>query len=464
MAIKKYTRRDLLGRMGGSAAAATLLPFLPYTELQAQQSDRKRYCYWFTPVMPTMGNVVNACLPSKSGGDVKDLVFPQNGGYNALNEMAHKIAYYRGMTNKAANNPLSGGHASSSATMLVGSPAKGGGGGGTSTILEGKNGGITLAGASSIDQWMSEEFKRQGKIFPISDLRYGYETDKSPGKANLYTNSFLNGREKLRERNPQNTFDAIFGITGNKMGGGQGPAINAETHILDYVKDELKHLERQLSLIDKERLQNHIQAIDDYVLTQQATSSGTGDCDLPGAGQFAVERMDHVINAFTKLNAIAFNCDLTRIAGAMWGPYQGGTGFHAIPDEPMSNINNNSTWHGASHGSGGNGSAFCAAVMKYRAKIFVNLLKEFDSFKEPDGSTLLDNSIVHWYVEVMPPHSKNDLLNMIGGGAGHFKTGKQLVVPGATNKLLVSILNAMGFDRQDYGAHKEGPIPSKYLA
>ncbi len=96
----------------------------------------------------------------------------------------------------------------------------------------------------------------------------------------------------------------------------------------------------------------------------------------------------------------------------------------------------------------------------------MNICKQLDSYEGPTGGTLLDKTVVHWVTEHMRDHYNNDSFNMIGGGAGHFLMGKQVIVGGANNlqnRLLVSIANAMGISIENFGQYATGPLATKYL-
>ncbi len=456
----KYTRRALLSRLGGAGAVAALSPFIPYTEAEAAQSAKPRYVYWFTPINPAR-NLADPVLPA-STAEESPLVF--RGMYEALNTMSSKMSLYRGLTNNSRlDGDLSGGHKDATVSMLVGTPCKKGkiGGG---TAIEGAG----LNGASSIDQFIARELKKQGVNTPITDLRFGWQ---NPLDA-INTNSFLDGKEMLRHQNPAAMFKQMFQFSGTTSGAGNN---QHQKSILDFVYKDVKAIQPKLTAMDRERLDDHLGAIEEAQRLIDA-SNNAGSCSIPASLEGSVNRLDLAVQAYIKLLVIAFGCDMTRVAGGMFLPYQAGTAYHDVPDFNLIALGNkvNATYHSATHGMGGSAAdvtAFIQGVQKYRAKIYIDLLTALNAVKEPTGGTLLDSSIVHWYVEISRDHSVADLFNLIGGGAGHFKMGKQFIVGGKTsenrnapqNMLLTSIANAMGIPITNYGAYNSGPIPSKYL-
>jgi hypothetical protein len=93
------------------------------------------------------------------------------------------------------------------------------------------------------------------------------------------------------------------------------------------------------------------------------------------------------------------------------------------------------------------------------------LVRQLDAISEGDR-TLLDNTVLVWGNElsVGSTHSHKDVPFLtIGSAGGYFKTGRYLELGGVpNNRLLVSILNAMGVEASTFG-HPDfgqaGPLP-----
>lgn len=463
----KYTRRALLGRLGGTAAIGALSPFIPYTEAEAAAVKRPRYCYMYTPVNPKSA-LVDPYMPNTSG-DITDLQW--RGTHTGLNEMKDKMSLYGGLTNMARKDGnLGGGHRDSWVSMLVGAASKNRNENPNATNL---GGGSNLGNYSSIDQWLATELPKVGVNTPLRDIRYGWEHTKD----GLNSVSFKNGVAQLRDTQPSKIFDKMFQFAGV----GAGVDQTYKKNILDYVYGDIKRVQQTLTADDRARVEQNLEAIDEVqrVIEASEGSSG-GSCDIANALDTDVNRLDLAISAFTKLTAIAFNCDITRIAGGQYLPYQAGGAYHKVQSQNLAALGNKvgSTWHSLTHDKGNGGQAainsFVEGVQKYRCEVYLNLLKELDKFPEPTGGTLLDSSIVHWYIEISKDHKVSDQFNLIGGGAGHFQMGKRFIVGGKTgdnanatqNMLLTSIANGMGFsEMKNFGEAKyhNGPIPSKYL-
>ena len=260
----------------------------------------------------------------------------------------------------------------------------------------------------------------------------------------------------------------MFNVAG--QGGSSGEDLSYRANILSTVYKDLSRIRPKLSEIDAKRLDQHMEAVHELEEEINNKPPVMAGCNIP-TGLSSASGYEDQSAEFAKLAAIAFNCDLTRIISSMFGhPFDGISAYNLNTHE-----NRVSNWHQATHGLGGSTtdiSNFISAVLKYRADVFLKVLEELDAFSEPAGGSLLDHTIVHWFTESISDHKYQDCFNLIGGGAGYFKMGKQCVVGGSVNKnnnaplnmLLTSIGQAMGFNINNFGSYSKGPIPAKYLA
>jgi hypothetical protein len=86
----------------------------------------------------------------------------------------------------------------------------------------------------------------------------------------------------------------------------------------------------------------------------------------------------------------------------------------------------------------------------WHSEQFKYMLDALAAVQEPDGSTMLDSSLVLWGNELGAGNShsyKNIPWVLAGGAGGYLRTGRQLNYKDQPhNNLLVSVCNAMGFD------------------
>jgi hypothetical protein len=463
-----YSRRALLSRLGGAAAVATLTPFLPPTEAEAAVAKTPRYLYIYTPVAPSSRHM-DPMVPVTNQGEITDINF--RGDLVALNTMKTKLSFYRGMTNVAGDaSNLGGGHRGRAFPFLVGVPVQAGKVGAGSPI-EGNNG---LDEKPSIDQFIADQLITKGIKTPLRDLRFGWCFDQVDS---LDSVSFRAGKKQFYQDSALKVFNAIFAVSG---GSGSttntDPALVRRKSVLDAVYKDLNRMKPQLSSVDGKRLDQHLTAIAELQdeITRSQTGGGGGSCSISTADQNLKDTKGYAdqSKAFARLAAVAFNCDLTRVMGSAYGhPYD------AIKDFSLDTVTDGlSNWHQATHGLGGTQAkldTFISAVMKYRASVYLEFLKQLDSFNDPNGGTLLDSTIVHWFMESISDHKYQDCFNVIGGGAGVFKMGKQFIVGGTTNTnknaplnmLLSTIGQTMGVIAPggQFGNYS-GSLAAKYLA
>jgi hypothetical protein len=157
--------------------------------------------------------------------------------------------------------------------------------------------------------------------------------------------------------------------------------------------------------------------------------------------------------------AAAFRCDLSRVATFETYDDGGGDG-NSFPW-----LGVNSDYHAVAHGGGGR-SADKIKIDNYLFGQVAGLCKQMDEFIE-GGTSMLDNSIVAVGngQEDGASHQVYPIpFTLIGGAGGKLKTGGRVVrypVKHPHNKLLATIVTAMGFPTDNYGgvAGREGVLP-----
>ncbi len=100
--------------------------------------------------------------------------------------------------------------------------------------------------------------------------------------------------------------------------------------------------------------------------------------------------------------------------------------------------------------------AMFAEVIRWHHRQFAYLLGRLKSIEEPQGGSLLDNSMLLYGSSLGDgdAHDERDLPTLIaGGGAGTIRTGRQLefVEPTDLSKIHVSFLNRLGVSVTEFG-------------
>jgi hypothetical protein len=184
------------------------------------------------------------------------------------------------------------------------------------------------------------------------------------------------------QTNPQDVWQTLFG---NFM-----PPVDDKaqrTKVLDAVRADVARLKMKLGEIDKQRLDAHLQGVDEL----EAKIVATTTCDLPdlpgednvdSAGQ---EPITPVTQAMGELIAYAFACDVTRVASFLFKKFVSSTVF----DE----INATNQHHSASH-NGPDDPNYRAGVL-YQMERLAQVLQIFQNTEEVNGENLLDSTIVY---------------------------------------------------------------------
>jgi len=181
-----------------------------------------------------------------------------------------------------------------------------------------------------------------------------------------------------------------------------------------------------------------------------------------------------VANLHVDIMAIALACDYTRVATVNFGNGAGGPIFK------WDGMNHQYNHHKLSHGkvkddcfgdSTANGCSDVAgyedmlnAIDKWHASKLARLLTKLNSYVEADGKTALDNSVIMYTNELSDGkgHSFMDLPYILAGSCGGYFRQNEYVLLGVDgraedmraphNKLLNTIVNAMGIESNWFGA------------
>jgi hypothetical protein len=318
------------------------------------------------------------------------------------------------------------------------------------------NGGSNTSTASgpSIDTVIAQQLNPQG-VDPLTlyaGLKGGYINEKISFSAA--------GQVRAAEGNPYNVYQRLVGLippegsTGGAGGtGGTGGMADMlalrRNSVNDLVREELNYLKglSQLSQADRDRLEQHFQAIRDM----ENTMMGMGlACSEDGLDTQAIQAMnsgqafkqngsqEEVGLLHAQLVALAFACNATRVATLQIGDGTDATRY-------VINGTTYERFHWISHriqSDGTNGAAIAGAtdmhatIDRYRMGIFKSMIDKWTQYSTPNGS-LLDNGFMLWtsHVAVGPSHSFSNVPIVIAGSAGGYLKQGEYVITGTGNQL-----------------------------
>jgi hypothetical protein len=173
-----------------------------------------------------------------------------------------------------------------------------------------------------------------------------------------------------------------------------------------------------------------------------------------------VSNMPEIAKLHMDMMAMAFACDVTRVASLMWTQSTAGHIYSWLGDEIREGH------HSLAH-KGDEDTQKVAQnteINRWHAEQLAYFIQKLKEIPEGDG-TVFDNTVILWTNEQAKGnnHDRRNMPFVLAGSAGgYFRTGRFISQSSETghNKLLVSLMNAMGiegdtFGNPDYGT---GPI------
>jgi hypothetical protein len=243
--------------------------------------------------------------------------------------------------------------------------------------------------------------------------------------------------------------------------------------VLDSVAGSYSDLSRRVSSGDRLRLEAHAERLHDL----ESRLGGGPEaipvtCDPALALDAAYPRPDAWYKAQIDVLVQTLACGVRQVATLHDSEYHGPDfGFlqAPIPDRlasmgamplPGGAI---SDWHAQIHGESGgapNENENLVAGFTFYATQVAYLLDRMSAIVEPDGNTLLDNSVVLWVSEFGNggAHSTEDLPVVLAGGAGGRLVGGRHLERDSytTNDLYTSILNLFDVPDRSFGLNVDG--------
>ena len=339
-----------------------------------------------------------------------------------------------------------------------------------------------LGAPTSIDQVIAQSIKGST---PLASLEYSIGTTGGGGGA-IPGLSQVNGSFIPGVRTPVDAYQRVAGLV---TGGAPPPmgtppmttapsaeqALLRRKTLLDFVKQDVDTYRGRLGADEKAKLDFYTESlrtlergIGGAVPDGGKPIQPTAACSKIGAPtlmtQTKVNDMPVHNPLYLDVIAMAFACNVTRVASAMWGGGQS--------DESV-NIKNISMgdWHSTSHndpkGAGGQQMIFLQAYMAEQLLYFAQKLRGYAD----GGFSLLDNTAAVLTTQngcstqvafaPMDHPKQNSPLIIAGGGAGAWKPGRVIDCNGrAHNDVYLSIAQAFGMKVTTVGnaAWCKGPM------
>jgi hypothetical protein len=255
----------------------------------------------------------------------------------------------------------------------------------------------------------------------------------------------------------------IFGGVVDAPKGGMSAPMGPDQRrvaVSNFLKKRFANLGPRLGKDDRLALERHLAALREVearvltapIATSGCTPSGVKLDPIPGGAAFM--EVPAVASNFEQMIALAFACDVTRVASVTFG-YPGGGGVGGL--HPVWLGINNAHHQLSHHGGDAAKTGPLTQLMKWFGLQVAQMLDQLARYPHPDGDgTLLDHTIVLWGSRHGEGngHTNESLPCLLaGGGAEVFgPTGRFLNLPG-TNwcSLLLSLARAYGVQLDGFG-------------
>ena len=435
----KISRRKMLQGLGASIALPALDVMAPVkASATAAASSARRLAYFYFP----NGIPRGTWEPAKVGVGGKLL---------QLNDWMSPLEPYKQYLTIPSNlmTPLGNGHGAGTATWLTGGDY---------------DDQRVTAGGASVDQLVASHVGQQ-TLLPSLELSLRGEGFFS----NSLPRNILSWNEKgmpmAREMEPRVVFDRMFSTSSAGVG---------DRSVLDLVLDEARSLQKQVSSVDRLRLDEYFESINALekriaFAERQSLEAGndrarTDTLTAPSPG--IPTKHEEYVRQMMDLLVLAFQSDATRVCTFMLDHGQSNRYFDFIDSV-------RGTWHALSHYKDASGMtedddgttswdsveqkrAMFAEVVRWHHRQMAYLLGRLKAIQEPDGRSLLDNSMLVYGSSLSDgnEHGEENLpLIVAGNGGGTIESGRYLEFEHETDmsRLHLALAQRMGVATKRFG-------------
>ena len=270
--------------------------------------------------------------------------------------------------------------------------------------------------------------------------------------------TFAKGQRLPNVYNPRLIFDRLFGsLTPTGPTAQERRVWTYRRSVLDRVTSHAKALQGRLGHADQLRLDEYLSGIRGIEQAIQRAEQGAPAPACTTGAQPVGIPMDRTAyaNLMCDLIVKAFECDATRVATLMLG----------MCVSPMTfTVNGRAFSHHGDASHHGNDPVKLAAKLeidRWQVARLAHLVQRLKAVREGEG-TLLDHTAVFYSSDISHSdwHNHYDMPVILAGRAGGaFRPGRHLRAQGKRcGDVLVSILQAFGIPRGNFGPLAQGPL------
>lgn len=396
-------RRTFLRGLGATLALPFLDAMVPAlaAETRAAARPARRLAYLFMP----MGADMTRWTPPGSGR-LQELSFI----LDSLEPVKDRVTV---LTNLEIANAYPGTHATSNAAFLSCARAK-----------HTESNDYFLG--TTVDQIAARELGRETQLPSLELAMDMMETvgQCDNGYACVYQNnlSWSSPTTPLpSEAHPRIVFELLFGEGGSQAD--RVAALRRRASLLDFVKDDLARLNRQLGPTDRDRVGQYLDAVRDVERRIQRAEAGVEQSALPDLDRpvgVPASYAEHARLMFD-LQALAFQGDVTRVSTFQLARE---TSNRTYPESGVSDAHHPLTHHGNDPDK----IARMAKINRFHVSLFAEYIRKLRDTPDGEGS-LLDHTLLLYGSGMGNPnvHDHVNLPVLVAGGSAHgMKGGRHL--------------------------------------
>jgi hypothetical protein len=418
-------RRRFLADLGIGAAALPFALNLPSLGFATESPRRQRLIVMFSP---------NGIVPSTFWPDETGEQFQLKSSMAPLGDFRDQLLVVRGLCDKVKGDGDN--HMRGMGCLLTGIELYPG------NIQGGSHTPAGWASGLSIDQ----EIKRHLQSQPSTATRFGSLEFgvMVPDRADTWTRMVYAGPNK-----PVTPIDDPYQMFGKLYGDKQDNELLGS--VLDTVHEDLKRLSAKIGAKDRQILEEHATFVRDMEKELKAAGPLTSAHALPDLEPGVKAENDNIPTISRMqidLLVNSFSADFTRIATLQYTNSVGQArmrwlgveeGHHELSHEPDSNEAAQSK---------------LTKINTWFAEQLAYLAKRLRETPDPQGGTLLDNTLIVWTNELGQgnSHTLDNIPFVLLGSAPGFKTGRSLKLDKVShNRLLISLAHAFDHRIEKFG-------------
>ncbi len=387
-------RRTFLRGMGATLALPLLDAMIPALTASAKTAATpvRRLGYVFMP----MGADMTRWTPADSG-NLDKLSFI----LESLGPVKDRVTV---LSNMELRNAYPGTHATSNAAFLSCARAK-----------HTESNDYFLG--TTVDQMAAQQFGRETQLpsleLSMDMMQVVGQCDN--GYACVYQNnlSWSSPTTPLpAEAHPRIVFEMLFGEGGSRAD--RQAALRKRASLLDFVKDDMARLSRELGAADREKVSHYLDAVRDVEHRIQRAEANVAENPLPDLDRpvgVPASYGDHARLMFD-LQLLAFQGDVTRVTTFQLARE---TSSRTYPEAGVSDPH-----HPLSHhGNDPEKIARLAKINRFHVSLFAEYLQKLKATRDGDGS-LLDHTLLLYGSGMGNPnvHDHVNLPAIVAGGTG----------------------------------------------